>query len=324
MPDELDLLRAANPVPADGLHFRDGPLDHDAERRLNQLRHGSGPFGRRRTRWMWSLATVAVVAAAALALLLVGPNTVPAVAAPRPLIVQAGSTPVPLARMAEIAEAAAADGSPELRKGTHVQTWSMGMSEDEPPITLPVERVVRWRADASRTELVVATDPRQPGRPVLSEGDGGTGLVEDGHVISEQTFGPSWSDAPPESTPPHDPGLLKAYLQEAQHRSTVLTTPELLDAVGVLLDHWTLGAREDAAVARMLADAEGLRPVGRVTDRLGRPGQAYVYDGHGSRQMLIMDPATGAVLGLEDTATVAEPKWGLKAGDVMDYSAWMR
>ncbi|NEC84386.1 CU044_5270 family protein [Streptomyces sp. SID12501] len=325
MPDELDLLRGANPAPPDGPRFGDGPLDHDAERRLNQLLHGSGPFGRRRTRWMWSLATVAVVAATALALLLAGPNTVPAVAAPRPLLVQTGSTPVPLTRMAELAEAAAADGSPELRKGTHVQTWSMGMSEDKPPITLPVERVVRWQADASHTELVVATDPRHPGRPVLSEGDDGTGLVEDGHVISEQTFGPSWSDAPPESTPPHDPRLLKAYLQEAQHRNTALTTPELLDAVGVLLDHWTLGARENAAVARLLADAGGLRPVGRVTDRLGRPGRAYVYDdGHGSRQMLIMDPAAGAVLGLEETATTAEPEWGLKAGDVMDYSAWMR
>ncbi|MEU6227618.1 CU044_5270 family protein [Streptomyces sp. NPDC047042] len=324
MPDELDLLRATNPVPADGPHFGDGPLHHDAERRLNQLLHGRGLLGRRRRRlrWAWSLATVAAVAVTMTALLLAGPNTVPAVAAPRPLLVQAGSTPVPLARMVEIADAAAADGSPKLRKGTHVQTWSMGMSEDKPPITLPVERVVRWRADASHTELVVATDPRHPGRPVLSEG--GDGMVEDGHVISEQTFGPSWSDAPPESPPPYDPGRLKAYLQEAQHQPTPLTTPELLDAVAVLLNHWTLGAREDAAVARLLADAEGLRPVGRVTDRLGRPGQAYVYDGRGSRLMVIMDPATGTVLGLENTATVAEPQWGLKKGDVMDYSAWMR
>ncbi|UIX28874.1 hypothetical protein [Streptomyces sp. GQFP] len=30
------------------------------------------------------------------------------------------------------------------------------------------------------------------------------------------------------------------------------------------------------------------------------------------------------VLGLELTATYAEPAWGLKKGDVMDYSAWMR
>ncbi|MDQ0936394.1 CU044_5270 family protein [Streptomyces turgidiscabies] len=324
MPDELDLLRGANPVPADGPHFGDGPLDHDAERRLNRLLHGRSSFGRRRTRWTWSIATVVAVAVTATALLLTGPNTTPAVAAPRPLLVHADSTPVPLATMAEIAEAAAADGAPKLLRGTHVQTWSMGMSEDKPPITLPVERVVRWRADASHTELVVATDPQHPGRLVLSEGGDEPRLVEDGHVISEQTFGPSWSDAPPESPPPHDPQRLKAYLQEAQHQDTALTTPELLDAVQVLLSHWTLGARENAAVARLLADAGGLRAVGRVTDRLGRPGQAYVCDGRGYRLMLIMDPVTGAVLGLENTAAVAEPQWGLKAGDVMDYSAWMR
>lgn len=92
----------------------------------------------------------------------------------------------------------------------------------------------------------------------------------------------------------------------------------------MLLDHWTLGARDTAALAALLADAEGLRPVGRVTDRLGRLGQAYVYDGHGARRMLILAPATGTVLGLELTATHAEPEWGLKKGDVMDCSAWMR
>ncbi|MCZ4515429.1 hypothetical protein O3Q52_46420, partial [Streptomyces sp. ActVer] len=77
-------------------------------------------------------------------------------------------------------------------------------------------------------------------------------------------------------------------------------------------------------LARVLADADGLRPVGQVTDRLGRSGQAYVYDDAGSRQMLIMDPVTGAVLGLESTATAADPEYGLEAGDVMDYSAWIR
>ncbi|MFI6273748.1 CU044_5270 family protein [Streptomyces sp. NPDC050988] len=345
MADELELLRRANPVPSGGPRFGDGPLGHEAERRLNQLmgpatdeRPGPGRFlsgrsslGRllrgprpRRTRLVWALATTAAVAVTSLALLLAGPSTAPAVAAPRPLVVRADSTPVPLDRLAESAGMAAADGSSGLRKGTHVQSWSMGMSEDKPPITLPVERIVRWNADDSHTELVVATDPRHPGRPVLSDADGDPGLVDDGHVISEQTFPPSWSDAPPESPPPHDAERLRAYLQDAQHTDTPLTTSELLDATGMLLDTWTLGTREDAALAQVLADADGLRPVGQVTDRLGRSGQAYVYDDAGSRRMLIMDPVTGAVLGLESTATAADPEYGLEAGDVMDYRAWMR
>ncbi|MFG2359564.1 CU044_5270 family protein [Streptomyces sp. NPDC048521] len=326
MPDELDLLRHANPVPSDGPYFGDGPLDHRAERQLDRLLHRPRPTRRTpRARLLWGLAATGVVLATALTVLLGGPNTQPALAAPRPLTVRAHSTPVPLAQLAELADAAAAGGSPRLRKGTHVQSWSLGMTEGKPPVTLPEERVVRWRADDSHTELVVATDPRRPGRPVLTDAGGDPRLVADGHVLSRTTYPPSWSDAPPEAPPPHTPAALRAYLAETV-RTDSLTTPQLLDALAVVLDHWMLGARESAAVVRVLADAEGLRPLGQVTDRLGRPGQAYVYggEGGGGRRMLILDPRTGAVLGLETTFTQAEPEYGVEAGDVMEYSAWMR
>ncbi|MFJ4539580.1 CU044_5270 family protein [Streptomyces tibetensis] len=346
MADELELLRSADPVPSDGPHFGDGPLDHHAERRLEQLlrdrpdrapgrlrdRLPPGP-GRSRSRsrpvWAprlaWGLVTCAVVAALTLTFVMSGPSTTPAVAAPRPLVIESGSTPVPLDRLAERAAAeVAADGSPRLRKGTHVQSWSLGMSDDKPPITLPQERIVRWRPDGSHTELVVATDPRHPGRPVLSDEGGTPRLVRDRHVLLDRTYPPSWSDAPPQSPPPRDPARLRAYLTESQFTDAPLTTPELLDATATLLDHWTLGARESAALARLLAGAEGLRPAGQVTDRLGRRGQAYVNDSRGVRRMLIMDPATGAVLGLESTLTAPEPAYGVEEGDVMSYSAWMR
>ncbi|MFE7271613.1 CU044_5270 family protein [Streptomyces sp. NPDC057623] len=324
MADELELLRRANPVPVDGPHFGDGPLDHHAERHLDRLlRERPAPL-RRRTRLAWGLAATAVVAALVSALLFTGQTTAPAVAAPRPLLVQADSTPVPLTTLAERAGAAVADGAPKLRKGTHVQAWSLAMSDSEPPITLPQERIVRWNADDSHTEIVMATDPRHPGRPVLTDEDGEPRPVEDGHVLSRQTYPPSWSDAPPQSPPPTNVARLRAYLQEAAYSKTPLNTGELLDAVASVLGTWTLGARESAALARLLADTEGIRPLGQVTDRLGRRGQAYVYDGSGTRRMLIMDPATGAVLGLETTFTKAEPEYGVRAGDVMSYSAWMR
>lgn len=40
--------------------------------------------------------------------------------------------------------------------------------------------------------------------------------------------------------------------------------------------------------------------------------------------MLILDPATGAVLGLETTFTWDDPEYGVRAGDVMEYRAWLR
>ncbi|WP_369192852.1 CU044_5270 family protein [Streptomyces djakartensis] len=365
MADELDLLRGADPVPADGSRFGDGPLDHRAERRLEQLLREGPPGSRRgpwlrlsgpgrarpvwsrwapapsappgttrRHRWLpapgraslaWGLLATAVVTAVTLALVLSGPGTPPAIAAPRPLVVQTGSAALPLDRLAERASAAiGAAGVPRLRKGTHVRSWSLGMSEDAPPVTLPEERLVRWRPDGSHTELVVETGPEHPGRPVLSDEDGVPRLVEDGHVLLDRTYPPSWSDAPPQSPPPHDPDLLRAYLMEARFTDTPLTTPDLLDAVATLLDHWTLGQRESAALARLLQDCDALRPAGQVTDRLGRRGQAYVNDARGVRRMLIMDPATGAVLGLESTLTAPDPRYGVREGAVMSYSAWMR
>ncbi|MGW3361064.1 CU044_5270 family protein [Streptomyces bungoensis] len=325
MADELDLLRRANPVPCDGPHFGDGPLDHRARRRLERLLDDRRvpPVRTPRSRLLWGLAATAVVLGTVLTALLGGPDGPVAVAAPRPLAVRAGSPPVPLHDLAALAAAAAADGSPALRKGTHVQSWSLAMSDGAPPVTLPEERIVRWRADAGHTELVVATDPRHPGRPVLTDEGGEPRPVADGHVLSRTTYPPSWSDAPPAARPPHTPAALRAYLAETV-RTGSLDTAGLLDATRELLDHWTLGARESAALVRLLADVGGLRPAGQVTDRLGRPGQAYVYDARGSRRMLILDPRTGAVLGLETTFTEDVPQYGARAGDVEDYSAWMR
>lgn len=106
------------------------------------------------------------------------------------------------------------------------------------------------------------------------------------------------------------------------------TTPQLLSALSSFRQEWTPGPRETAAVVRMLADADGLRSAGVVTDRLGRRGQAYVYDGpdgatNSTRQMVILDPRTGELLGLEITFTKDEPEFKIKSGEVMSYEAWM-
>lgn len=87
------------------------------------LLHSGRP--RRLRRWVLSVGTAAAVGVTALTLLLSGSATTPAVAAPRPLQIESGSTPVPLGR---IAARAAADRSQRLRQGTHTQTWSLSMT----------------------------------------------------------------------------------------------------------------------------------------------------------------------------------------------------
>ncbi|MEU6996089.1 CU044_5270 family protein [Streptomyces sp. NPDC046465] len=333
--DELALLRGADPVPGDDPRFRDGPLPAHAQRQLNQLLH-SVPGARRRParqvrRLVWGIEMVSLAVAAALALVLAGSSGAPAAAAPRPLTLRAGSMPVTLDQVADGARAAAwAEGAPRLRKGTHVQTWSLAMRSGPgatAPVTLPEERVTSWHADGSHTELVVATDPRSPGEPVITDGDDGPRTVHDGKVLSDRTYPPSRGTAPPQSRPPHTPVALRGYLAELSHpgdRAPITGTGELLDAVAMFLRHWTPGAQETAALSRVLADAEDLRPAGAVTDRLGRVGQAYVHEGDGLRRMLILDPADGTVLGLEHTVTRSDRTYGVRAGKVMSYSAWMR
>ncbi|MFD9910355.1 CU044_5270 family protein [Streptomyces sp. NPDC059063] len=311
MTDELDLLRAANPASATEGPWRDRPLDATAERALNQLLHRTRTRRARRRIVLWAEAAVVAVAAV-LALTLPDLAATSATAAPSALRPRAGSAAVPLAEVAERAEAAARDGRPTLRKGTHVQSWSLAMDsgpDAERPVTLPEEREVRWQADGSRTERVES----------------------DGKLLSERIYPPTWPDAPPQARPPHTPAALRHYLTDAHdggvaRRTGPLTPAQLLDSLPPLLDNWTLGARETAALADVLAQAEGLRPAGAVTDRLGRSGQAYVYraaDQH-LRYMLILDPENGTVLGLELMFTKAQPDIGVRAGDVMSYSAWRR
>ncbi len=40
--------------------------------------------------------------------------------------------------------------------------------------------------------------------------------------------------------------------------------------------------------------------------------------------MLFPDPPTGSVPGLKQTFTTDRPEYGVRAGDVMRYSAWLR
>ncbi|MEI5098794.1 hypothetical protein RB200_09155 [Streptomyces sp. PmtG] len=42
------------------------------------------------------------------------------------------------------------------------------------------------------------------------------------------------------------------------------------------------------------------------------------------RHMLILDPDTGDVLGLEETFTKDRRRFAVRAGDVREYSAWRR
>ncbi|MEU8784045.1 CU044_5270 family protein [Streptomyces sp. NPDC048637] len=342
MTEELELLRQADPVSADEGPWRDRPLTARAEARLAALTAGAAPRARprpvRRRRLLMGLTAVSSAAVAALVLTFSGAGSSPAVAAPVALPLHADAPSVSLdvlARRAEArARAAGAEDGP--RRGSHLQSWYMSMEagpDAAPPVTVPEERITSWNDDGSGSELVVATDPRHPGRPVIHDNDGRWQTVSDGKVLHRKTY-PAGSEAQhgglaARTKPPTDAGALREQLSWLYGGADgTSTTPQLLSALSSFRQEWTPGPRETAALVRMLADADGLRQAGVVTDRLGRRGQAYVYDGpdgaaNSTRQMVILDPRTGELLGLEITFTKDEPEFKITSGEVMSYEAWM-
>ncbi|TSB25287.1 CU044_5270 family protein [Streptomyces benahoarensis] len=336
MDDELELLRTADPVSAHTGPWRERPLGHRAERELNQLLYRSRrkKIGRR---LVLRAEAAALALFAVLAYTLSGPGSTPAAAVPAALQVRSGDPSVPLAELARRAEAYAAAAGPGAgpHRGSHLQSWYLDRrtgTADAPPLTVPEERLTRWNADGSGAELVVATDPRHPGRPVIHPtGDGRRGTVEDGKVLHRVVY-PAGVEAQrgglaSRTPPPDDPEALRRLLG-ALYGEADGGTPLLLQALSAFRQEWTPGPRESAAVVRLLASAGDLRPVGQVTDRLGRRGQAYVCAGRegameGTRQMLILDPTTGRLLGSETTTTEDIPGTRVEAGAVLSYEAWM-
>lgn len=348
MGDELDLLRAADPARADDGPWRDGPLHARAERGLNRLLH-SARTKRARRRLVLRAEAAVLALGAALAFTFSDAGSGKAVAMPVALAPRADAPAVPLAELARRAEArartaGAADGP---HRGSHLQSWYLSMEtgpDAAPPVTVPEERITRWRADGSGSELVVATDPRHPGRPVINDTGGSWHTVNDGKVLHRKTYPAGSADGQRQrrlaarTKPLTDPGALRDRLATLYGGGgggrgdtagpAGARTPQLLLALSSLRQEWTPGPRETAAIVRVLADAEGLRPAGAVTDRLGRRGQAYVYDGpdggrNATRQMVILDPRTGQLLGSEITFTKNLPDVRIRSGEVLSYEAWM-
>ncbi len=262
------------------------------------------------------LTAASLAGAAALALTFSGAGSSPAVAAPVALPLHADAPSVSLDVLARRAEArartaGAADGP---LRGSHLQSWYMSMEsgpDAAPPVTVPEDVYKRQ----------------------IHDNDGHWQTVSDGKVLHRKTY-PAGSEAQhsglaSRTRPSTDPAALREQLSWLYGGpGGTRTTPQLLSALSSFRQEWTPGPRETAAVVRMLADAGGLRQAGVVTDRLGRRGQAYVYDGpdgatNSTRQMVIFDPRTGELLGLEVTFAKDEPEFKIKSGEVMSYEAWM-
>jgi hypothetical protein len=311
--DDLTALRAACPPPAaPGLTAsRAAVLEAHLFREIGESAEAADASPtpvRRPARRRLLLAAGAALAAAVAGAFAVTGGSRPAAAAPAPLRVESSRPAVPLATVAANAAhtaGAAGDGGSAARQGSHIKDWALGMWDDgkHDPTVEPVEeyRYV-WHAD----------------------GSGALETLRNGRVTHTKSFAPgSWKDHTGFRTaPPTDPAALARYLQ-ASLPSGDTGAYWTVSAVGSLLQDWTPGPRETAALDQVLAGLPGLRPLGAVRDRVGRQGQAYAADYKGFRNTVILDPATGRVLGTEQSFTRDFPRYRTTAGQVEEYDTYL-
>jgi hypothetical protein len=137
---------------------------------------------------------------------------------------------------------------------------------------------------------------------------------------------------------PTDPATLLAALTKrirtgsppglpAGSTSPTSRTQLLFGTIGYLLEHYPLPPQLRAGLYQVLTRLEGVRLVGNVTDLAGRHGVAVAVDIDRplhERNELLLEPATGRLLGTRTVLTRRVPGWPLPAGTVVDQRVFLQ
>ena len=102
---------------------------------------------------------------------------------------------------------------------------------------------------------------------------------------------------------------------------------QYLEDVAELAGMRLLAPAQRAAVLRLLADLPGITVTGTVTDRAGRPGEAFsiTSSAHGlpAQYTLIVDPRSGSLLGYEAVLTETAGKLNVIIPAVITYRSYL-
>lgn len=336
MNDDLTTLRAADPAPAHAEVWRDRPPPVSAERFVASARTATHRPGASRApvggpgarRLPIVLAGVAAAVVTALVQVTSGAPPVPVpVAAVAPLPAAPAAPAPSLAQMSARAAALAAATPGPAVPGSHVKEWALGFGTDAriPVERLAEERLFRPEPDGGATRWTRDADP--VGTEGLLLGPAGrvpSADVREVRMTAAERRAMSLFPVPP----PDDAAALAEHLaallgprsgeQSAGHRACT--------DVGHLLLEWTPGTSTTAAIAALLMDSPGLQPRGAVTDRLGRPGVAFAADaalgGVPTRCTVVLDAATGRVLGTELSLLAEVGEFAVPPFSVLQYDAY--
>ncbi|QKW22734.1 CU044_5270 family protein [Kitasatospora sp. NA04385] len=300
-----DLMAAADP--AAGVTGDPDRWRADLERILA----GPGPGPRRPRRGraprLWvPLGAVAAACAAALALTLLPSGGGHAYAAtPPPLDYRPPATAVPAAQeLAEIARRTAARSEPDGGPDSVLEWRDWNLST---------------RVDGNTVTSRVLTEQH---RALLHpDGTGTQSSRFDGRPERTEPYAAGLYRQPV----PADPDALRALLRAS---TPAVDTPSgLAQALRGLLRTQVLDPGQRAAVLRLVAALPGLSYDGSVTDRAGRPGEAFSAESDGSglptRYTFVVDPDSGRILGDEATLTTRAGALNVPVPSVISYTAYL-
>ncbi|MET7550810.1 hypothetical protein ABZS94_34565 [Streptomyces sp. NPDC005500] len=258
----------------------------------------------RKPRVRLGLTVGAACAAAALAFAVLpqGAGGTAYAATPPPLHYTTISTTLsPSAMLKRIAEHASTLREPiGPQSRLHYKDWSLN---------------TRVYADDSVTSEIVAEDHQTVTRADGSGTERRTG--EDGHT---ETYKTKWTPAPA------DPAALKAWLT----RGNVPFTNAMGAAAtaGELLRSQALSPVQRATLLNAIADLPGLTFDGKVTDRVGRVGQAFSAEssrsGLPTRYTFIVNSSSGTITGQEEMLTKTAGKLNVPVPSVIGYTVYLK
>lgn len=251
--------------------------------------------------------TAAVIGAVVFGFGTGGSSTSAYAATPPPLRYSPASAATPAAELLEQIERRATQGQPSSPSSAgvriHWKSWSLFTREDtggEAESNLvPQDYVVTAQEDGTGTEQQTTQGQTET------------------HPLGRSRMG---------GAVPGDPGAFRAWLQSRSNVS--LSDPKgAAQAAGDLLQRQVLGPQQRAALLHVIGELPGLTFDGKVVDRAGRHGEAFSATSAGSGlptlYTFIVDPASGQVLGVEETLTKTAGKLNVKIPAVINYRTYL-
>lgn len=234
------------------------------------------------------------------------------------------------ARATLLALARTADAQPPIaRNGTTqyqlTDNWYASLSDQEEAELIPKIRHSWLRADGSMRVREISGTPLSPDGRVLAK------KAKAGVRIANETYPPN--DVPSsliDDLERDDDKIRTAIMDSAQCEvrtpGPARTSCLYLEIVS-FHSQFVIPPDISAHFWRILADEPSLRLLGSVTDRVGRAGigiSLISEDAPQFRQVIIISPKTGQLIGTEDILIKDSPDDGVKAPAIYSFTAILK